>query len=90
MSFEKERNGKYIKTTIRDELRETVFHEIDNLDTKTFSQAEDEYEKVFIVVRQVLETNEQFCCDSEEDRLSLTQIISDNLKNNFLIKKEKR
>lgn len=90
MVFEKKRKGRYIQTTIRDELHESVFHEIDNLDTKLLSAAEDEYEKVFIIVRQALEANEQFCCDSEEDRLSLTQIISDNLKNNRLIRRDER
>jgi len=90
MVFEKKRKGRYIQTTIRDENHESVFHEIDNLDTKSLDHAEDEYEKVFVVVRQALETNEQFCCDSEEDRLSLAQIISDNLKNNRLIRRSEK
>ena len=88
MSFEKKRKGRYLQTTIRDEFHEAVFHEVDNLDTKSIDQAENNYEKVFITVRDALSENEQYCCDDEGDRLSLTQVIVDLLSRGSLIRKE--
>lgn len=90
MSFEKKRKGRYLQTTIRDERFETVFHEVDNLDTKSIDQAEDNYEKVFITIREALSNNEQYCCDDENDRLSLTQVIADLLSRGSLIRKESK
>tara|TARA_S200000501_G_scaffold40106_2_gene32719 strand:+ start:5450 stop:5701 length:252 start_codon:yes stop_codon:yes gene_type:complete len=69
---------------------ESIYFEVDNLDTKTIEQAENSYEEVFITIRKVLEDNEQFCCDDENDRLSLTQSIADILRQSMLIRKEKR
>ena len=83
--MQKIRNGRYIKTIISDEKSHAVFNEVDNLDTKDMSQAENNYEKVFVTIRNALESNEQFCCDDEQDRLALTQIITDSIKQGFLI-----
>ena len=69
-------------------VSESVYFEVDNLDTKTLKQAENKYEQVFITIRKVLENNEQFCCDDENDRLSLTQSIADILRQSMLIRKE--
>ena len=82
------RIGKAIKTIIHDAFQHCVFHEIDNLDTKSLDQAENNYEKTFVIIRKALEENEQFCCDDEADRLSLTQIITDSLKQKFIIRKD--
>tara|TARA_A200000159_G_scaffold1170_1_gene1290 strand:+ start:1975 stop:2226 length:252 start_codon:yes stop_codon:yes gene_type:complete len=71
-------------------ISESIYFEVDNLDTKTIEQAENKYEKVFITIRKVLESNEQFCCDDENDRLSLTQSIADILRQSMLIRKEDR
>jgi hypothetical protein len=68
----------------------SMFSEIDNLNTKSISQAENNYEKTFIKIRETLEQNEQFCCDDESDRLSLTQSIVDILRQNNLIRKEEK
>lgn len=68
----------------------SMFVEFDNLDTKTIAEAKDNYEKVFITIRETLEQNEQFCCDDETDRLSLTQLIVDLLRDNQLISREKK
>lgn len=60
---------------------------IDNLDTKTIEQASNHYEKVFITVREVLKHNEQYCCNDENDRLSIAQVVADTLRQGHLIRK---
>ena len=86
--MQKIRKGRYIKTIISDEKSHMEFNEIDNLDSKDVNQAEDNYEKVFVTIRNALENNEQFCCDDEQDRLALTQIITDSIKQGLLIRKD--
>ena len=73
-----------------DEYHESRFHEVDNLDTKTVKEAEDNYEKVFITVREALSKNEQYCCDDEADRLSIAQVVADILRREGLIRKESK
>ena len=73
-----------------DEYHESRFHEVDNLNTKTVDEAEDNYEKVFITVRDVLSENEQYCCDDEGDRLSIAQVVADVLRRGGLIRKESK
>ena len=82
------RNGKNLKTIIEDEYRTSEFSETDNLNTKSLVEAEDSYEKVFITIRKALESNEQYCCDDENDRLSIAQVVADSLRQNSLIRKE--
>ena len=88
---EKIRNGNRLTTKLysdgHNSTSESTFVEIDNLDAKTLEQAENNYEEVFITIREVLENNEQFCCDDENDRLSLTQSIADILRQSMLIRK---
>ena len=86
--MQKIRKGRYIKTIISDEHSHMEFNEIDNLDTKRFDQAENNYEKAFVTIRVALENNEQFCCDDEKDRLALSQVVTDLLKQNLLIRKD--
>ena len=62
---------------VNEELRE----EYDN---------KDNYEKVFITIRDTLENIEQYCCDDETDRLSLTQNITDALRKTCLIREEEK
>ena len=92
MRSEKIRNGSRLTTKLYSDSHgstsESTFLEVDNLDTKTIEQAENSYEEVFITIRKVLENNEQFCCDDENDRLSLTQNIADILRQSMLIRKE--
>ncbi len=88
--MQKIRKGRYIKTIISDDKSHIEFHEVDNLDTKSLDQAEDNYEKTFITVRDALSKNEQYCCDDENDRLSLTQVVTDLLKREGLIRKESK
>lgn len=92
MKSEKTRNGSRLTTKLYSEscgsTSESTFLEIDNLDVKTIEQAENNYEQVFITIRKVLENNEQFCCDDENDRLSLAQSIADILRQSMLIRKE--
>ena len=69
---------------------ESIFFEVDNLDTKTMTEAENNYEKTFITVRDFLEEqkDEQHNLASEAARLSLTQGIADILRQAGLIRKE--
>lgn len=88
------RKGSGLKVTITSGHGSTEsiseFYEIDNLNTKQTKEARDNYEKVFITIRELLENNEQFCCDDESDRLSLCQVISDTLRRSSLIRKEEK
>jgi arsenate reductase-like glutaredoxin family protein len=65
------------------------FVEFDYLDRKPITEAEDIYEKVFITIRDYLEkqVNTQHNLASEAARLTITQDISDLLKQNNLISK---
>ena len=60
---------------------------VDNLDTKNITEATGHYEEVFIRVRELL-TDKPWCCDSREDVLSICQAVSDNLRENLLIRKD--
>ena len=89
----KERRCPILRTTIETDPHGSVeswsmFSEIDNLNIKDISEAQNNYEKTFITIRKTLEQNEQFCCDDESDRLSLTQSIVDILRQSNLINKE--
>ena len=92
MRSEKIRNKSKLTTKLYSDSHsshsESIFFEVDNLDTKTIAEAEDNYERTFIKIRETLEQNEQFCCDDESDRLSLTQSIVDILRQSNLIRKE--
>jgi len=70
----------------------STFFEVDNLDTKTFTEAKDNYEKVFITIRNYLKENEeeQYNLASEAARLTLTQDIVDLLSRGGLIRKEEK
>ena len=88
------RKGSGVKVIIETGHGETTsiseYFEVDKLNTKQTEEARDNYEKVFITIRQLLENNEQYCCDDETDRLSLCQDISDILRKSSLIRKEER
>ena len=86
--YKVERSGRRKITTISEGHLETIFSEVDNLDEKTISQAEDNYERTFVVMRRFLEENGQFCCDDEQDRLNLCQGLTDRLRNALLIRKD--
>ncbi len=60
-------------------------YQIDNLNTKTIKEAESNYEKVFILVREALEKKESYCMDVESERLQCCQDIADVLRRNSLI-----
>lgn len=60
---------------------------VDHLDKKKVEEANNDYERVFILIRETLEKNNAACCDEEKDRLNLCQEISDILSENRLISK---
>lgn len=93
MKVQKIRKGKILKTIMTSDAHGAIessseFSETDNLDTKTIAEARDNYEKVFITIRETLEQNEQYSCDDETDRLCLTQNIVDILRKSGLIRRE--
>ena len=93
MRSEKIRNGSRLTTKLYSDghgsTSESIFHEIDNLDTKTIEQAENNYEEVFVRFRDLL-TDKPWCCDSREDVLSICQVLADSMRENLLIRKEGR
>lgn len=68
------------------------YFEVDKLNTKQTEEARDNYEKVFIAIREHLETTEgtQLNIDSEAARLTMCQDISDILRKSSLIRKEEK
>ena len=53
---------------------------VDNLDKKLMDEATDDFERVFITLRKVLEQNESRCMDSEEDRLDVCQKVAEEFR----------
>ena len=93
MRSEKIRNGSRLTTRLytdgHNSTSESTFHEIDNLDTKTIEQAQNNYEEVFVRFRDLL-TDKPWCCDSREDVLSMCQVLADSMRENLLIRKEEK
>ncbi len=91
MRSEKIRNGSRLTTKLYSDghgsTSESIFHDIDNLDTKTIEQAENNYEEVFVRFRDLL-TDKPWCCDNREDVLSICQALADSMRENLLIRKE--
>ena len=91
MRSEKIRKGSRLTTKLYSDghgsTSESIFHDIDNLDTKTIEQAENNYEEVFVRFRDLL-TDKPWCCDSREDVLSICQALADSMRENLLIRKE--
>jgi len=87
VTSEKIRKGRSITTILNYKYSVATFHEIDNLDTKSLDEAENHYEETFIRIRELL-NDKPWCCDSREDVLSICQAISDELKQNLLIRKD--
>ncbi len=91
MRSERIRKGSRLTTRLYSDnhgsTSESVFFEVDNLDTKTIEQAENNYEEVFVRFRDLL-TDKPWCCDSREDVLSICQALADSMRENLLIRKE--
>ena len=91
MKSEKIRKGSRLTTKLysssRDSTSESIFLEVDNLDTKTIEQAESNYEEVFVRIRDLL-TDKPWCCDNRDDVLSICQALADSMRENLLIRKE--
>ena len=89
MKVNKLRKGRSLITTFSDVHgsceSSSTWYDYDDLDTKTVDLAEDNYEKVFIIIRDKLVESGY---DDQDDRLSLTQSLADLLRQNCLIRKE--
>lgn len=77
------RKGKGYKWTdsnlaLAGDTRVTSGFTIDNLDTKTLSDANNEYERIFILVREIFEKNTD-SLSSKETRLQCVQDITDTI-----------
>ena len=59
---------------------------VDNLDKKSYTQAQSDYERIFILVREALELNSASCMDEEEERLQCCQDIADMISQKGIIK----
>ncbi len=88
--YKVKRAGRRKITTILDDHLESIFSEVDNLDTKTFQEAMDSYEQAFVTTRDVLKKfeDEQLNLNSESARLTLCQEIVDSLRKSCLIRKD--
>ena len=58
---------------------------IDNLDTKRYEEAADQYERIFILIRKALEENNSCCMDVEEERLLCAQAAVNLIRKNRLL-----
>ena len=67
-------------------LRTVSGFTVDNLNSKTITQAQNVYEKVFIYIRDVLEQNESYCMDVEEERLQICQVVADRLYSGAILR----
>ena len=56
---------------------------LDDLDKKSLNQAKDSFERLFISIRGVLESNGSRCLDEEEERLQICQDLSQYIKKNY-------
>ena len=68
--------------------REVSGFVVDNLDTKSLSDAESQYERLFIIVRTALEGKESYCMDVEEERLDCCQVIADMVSASGILSRE--
>jgi len=48
----------------------------DNYATISLEEAEDDFAKMFVEIRQILENSDSLCMDDEEDRLNLCQKLT--------------
>tara|TARA_B100000035_G_scaffold233121_1_gene201347 strand:- start:3710 stop:3991 length:282 start_codon:yes stop_codon:yes gene_type:complete len=87
MKVKKTRNGRSLRIEFHDDhgdcTSSSIWYEFDDLDTKTIDNAENNYEKVFVVLRDALMENG---CDDEDARLAITQNLTDLLRQNNLIR----
>lgn len=53
---------------------------VDDLDTKRIADAKNDFERLFVTIRGVLENNETKCMDNEEERLQVCQVLARQIK----------
>ena len=59
---------------------------VDHLDSKTIEQAESDYEKTFILVRDALEEYKDLSMENWPHRLQVAQVVSDILRTKGMVK----
>tara|TARA_Y100000592_G_scaffold16371_1_gene24268 strand:- start:5610 stop:5891 length:282 start_codon:yes stop_codon:yes gene_type:complete len=66
-------------------------HRVDNLNKKQFSEAENLYEKIFILMRdEIVDNCQSLMMGNEIDRLTLCQVLAGLLTQNKELKLEER
>ena len=53
---------------------------IDNLDSKNMYEAESDFERIFIAVREVLEKSERYCFETEGERLQVCHDVARHIR----------
>ena len=76
------RIGKGLKWYMETETSVIQGFAVDNLDTKKIEEAQDDFERLFITIREVLSQNEAKCMDNEEERLQVCQSLARQIKQN--------
>ncbi len=56
---------------------------IDNLDTKSFEDAGNDFERIFIEIREGLKSLESYCLDDDANRLQLCHSLARRLSVKF-------
>ena len=74
----RKRNGYYWLTETSMGISEGFT--VDNLDSETLKEAENNFERLFIAVREVLEKNEAYCLDNEEERLQVCHEVARHIR----------
>jgi hypothetical protein len=89
-NFEK-RAGKGVRWEMQTTRSLATGFTIDNLDSKTMEQATNNFERLFVSIRSILEKNESYCMDVEEERLQVCQDLAKKISENYsqIFKKRK-
>ena len=82
MNYEK-RKGNGVRWKMETSHSISEGFTVDNLNVKKMSNAQNDFERLFITIRGVLEENEAHCMDDEEDRLQTCQDIASRIERGF-------
>ena len=73
------RRGKGIQWVMETHVSFSEGYTVENLDTKSIGEARDDFERLFVTIRKVLEDTESYCLDNEEERLQLCQKLTEKI-----------
>jgi hypothetical protein len=89
-NFEK-RTGKGVHWEVQTSHSLSKGFTIDNLNSKTMKETTNDFERLFVSIRSILEKNESYCMDVEEERLQVCQNLAKKICENYsqIFKKRK-